>query len=368
MAQENYYPNQWGGGPGVGRIDTTAGTGSDPELGRFTFTPGADQAMILDAIKAIRAPDIQAAGAAASGASSTGGPAGSAAAGGAAGSGGPFGSLLRQYGLEELVPMVDAWIRQGLTWAEIESQLLDTSTSAGKVVDRLYPEIRERRDAGLSPVSIQQIQSYRSTLNQLVSARGLAEAFPDIKETARRWIVGDKGLDEMAERLDLLEGNVARQIAGDPSVQAELEAWERYYGVKPSLGNLVAMVINPKEAAPALARRFSSVRFDVEAGRAGFGDLDRGEAERLSDLGVDAARSGEQFGALVRSRELFEALDRGEEAIDRGAQLDAAFSNKEAAKRRIEDKARRRVAQSQGGGRLATSRRGFGGLATASDT
>jgi hypothetical protein len=277
-------------------------------------------------------------------------------------------NLLRQYGLEELIPLVDQWVRGGMSWPEVEAQLRDPSTSAGQVFDRHFPEVRQRREANLAPMSVAQIQSYRTTLNQLVSARGLSEAFPDIKETARQWIVGDKGLDEMAERLDMLEGNVARQIAGDPNVQAELEAWERYYGVRPTLGNLVAMAINPAEATPALARRFASVRFDQEAGRAGFGDLDRGEAERLTDLGVDASRSGEQFGALVRSRELFGALDRGEDNIDRATQLDAAFSNSEAAKRRIEDRARRRVAQSQAGGSLATSRRGFGGLATSSDT
>lgn len=285
-------------------------------------------------------------------------------------------NLLRQYGLEELIPRVDRWVRDGLTWPEIEARLNDPSSDAGQVVDRLYPELREYREnptnSGLPPINIATVQTYRQTLGRFVNERGYSAAFPTpdaVREAARRWIVAGKGMDEMARRFDILEQNAVVMAQTDPTLQAQLDAWERFYGQKPTTGDLVSMALNPSEAAPVIERRFASVRFDREAGLAGFGDLDREEAERLSDLGVDAARSGQTFGALAANRELFNPLDRGEDAITRQEQMDAGFTNSAAAKKRIEDRARRRTARFEGGGSLATSRDGaFGGLATSSDT
>jgi len=278
-----------------------------------------------------------------------------------------FTGYLRAMGLDELERFVDNWTRQGLTWPEIQMLLEDPKTEPGQVVDRIYPELREYRtnNPGFPPISIGAIQEYRQDLSQMVQQRGLAEAFGNVNDVARKWMTapnGGKSLVEMGERLDLLQGEVAA-IATSPAVQAELEAWERFYGVRPSLSDLTALVINPDESAPRLQQKFASVRFDVAAGREGFGDLSVGEAERLANAGIDPNRSQETFGALVRNRELFGALDRGEDTIDRDTQMDAAFglSNAEAARRRIDDRARRRAARFQGGGQVASGR--FGGLA-----
>lgn len=276
--------------------------------------------------------------------------------------------ILRTLGLEELQAEVDALVRQGLTWPEIENMLNDPTSSIGRVVDRIYPELREYREAnpGMPPINIAAIQQYREGLNQMVSVRGLSEAFPDVPGTARRWITQGKSLVEIGERLDLLEGQVAG-LAANPVVQSELDAWERFYGVRPTLQNLVALTINPEESVPRLQRKFASVALDVSAGRQGFGDLAVNEAERLADAGVDVAQAGQTFGALAANRELFSPLERNEDEITRDEQLNAGFSlgNADAARRRIEQRRGQRVGRFAGGGGISTGRDGgMAGLAT----
>lgn len=284
-------------------------------------------------------------------------------------------NLLHTMGLDALTGEVDRWVRNGLSWPEIEARLMDPSTDAGEIVDQIYPELREYREnplnEGMPPINIAYVQSYRQTLNQFIQARGYEAAFPtaaSVNEAARRWITGGKSMVEMQERFDLLESNAVFEAQTNPEIALQLEAWQRWYGQAPTTGDLVALALNPEEATPLITKRFAAVRFDREAGIAGFGDLSQEEGERLADLGVDAAQSGQGFGALARNRELFDPLDAGEDAISRQDQLDAAFTNSSAAQRRIADRAARRAAAFQGGGRLATSRGGgFGGLSTRND-
>lgn len=273
---------------------------------------------------------------------------------------------LREMGMEGVESEVDRLVRRGMSWPEIQLLLEDRTSTLGRQVERLYPEYFDYRDAnqGGPPITIAAIQQYRQQARQLIDNRGLGEAFPDVNAQVRKWIVGGVDLEEVGQRFDLLEG----YVAASPGTWADAEAWTRFYGVAPTLGQLTAMAINPQEALPRLQRQFASVRLDVEAGRAGFGDLSVNEAESIAETG--ATDAAQRFGALAASKELFSPLDRGEDEITRQEQISAGFGlqNADAARRRIEQRAARRTARFQGGGALATSRSGFGGLSTSSDT
>lgn len=273
-------------------------------------------------------------------------------------------SLLRQYGLDELIPMVDTWVRQGMSWPEIEGQLMDIATPAGKVVDRLYPEIRLRRDAGRAPVSIADIQSYRTRAREMLGAMGVPEGFFDDTSDFTDFIVNDISLTELRDRAGEYEVYGQQLSQGNA---AELEAFERMYGVKPTAFEVAALALDPAKALPAIQRKFRSVGLDVQAGRAGFGDLSRTEAERLVDVGVTDEQANQGFGTLAASQELFDPLPGlAEAAIGRQEQLGAAFEGDAAARRRIERRARGRAARFQGGGGFASGREGFEGVGSAS--
>lgn len=274
--------------------------------------------------------------------------------------------ILRQSGLDELVPLVDRWMVRGMSWPEIEAELMDYTTDAGKVVDRLYPEIRGRRENGKTPMSIAEIQAYRRDAEQLVAMKGLTDAFPNLRDEVREWLVEDKSLVEQKARLDLIEDQVAGLIANEPRVKADLEAWQRYYGTAPTVQDLVAVAINA-DALPTVERRVRTVALDVAAGRAGYGDLSLDEANRLVNYDVDPSQADQQFANLAGMRELWSGLP-GENAtaITREEQLDAAFGGNEFARRRIARRQRERSLQGQSGGGFSTSQDGIAGIGSAS--
>lgn len=274
-------------------------------------------------------------------------------------------SLLSNYGLDELVPQVDAWVRQGLSWPEIEVQLRDPSTAPGKVVDRLYPEIQLRNKKGLAPMAIDQIQRFRTDARQMMRASGVPEGFYDSNEDFTNMIVGDVSPTELRDRIAEYEDFGAQIAAG---AGGELDLFERAYGVKPTAIQLAALVTNPDKALPGLRRQFSAVRLDVASGRAGFGDLNGGEAERLADVGVTEQQAVAGFGQLQQSQQLFGALpgqERGEDAITRQEQLGAAFEGNAQAQQKIQNRAERRKAMFGGGGAFAEGKGGFAGLGKA---
>lgn len=277
-----------------------------------------------------------------------------------------FLGYLSSLGLDELRSFVDSWVRKGMTWAEIQMMLEDPNTQPGRVVDRLYPELREVREAGKPPVSIADIQNARLMTQQGLHERGLS-SYVDVKKLAHDWIVGEVSVAEGLDRVDAVAEEALAFAREDPATKAELEGWERFYGVAPTAAEILGMALKPDIATADVKRRAEAVRLDREAGRAGFGDLSQTEAERLVDLGAASRQAGATFGALTANRELFSALDAGEDVISREDQLAAGFTNSAAAQKRIEDRRRRRVAGFQGGGGLAATRSGFGGLATSSD-
>lgn len=279
----------------------------------------------------------------------------SASSGGGAGA--SIINTLRQNGLEDLIPLVDAWVRDGLTWPEIEAQLYDPSSAAGRVVDTKYPEIRLRREAGRAPMSIGQIREFRDTTRQLFRAAGLPEGFYDQPQDFTNFIVNDVSLQELNERIT---NGYVRVASAPPEVRNELE---RLYGI--DAGHLAAFFLDETKAVPLIQQRVAAAEIGGASQLSGFGNLSVTEAESLAQRGVSQSQAAQQFGSLAAAAELFKPLDAGEDQITREEQL-STFDNNAAAQRRIQERARRRQAQFEGGSSFATSRSGYSGLSTAS--
>lgn len=267
-------------------------------------------------------------------------------------------ATLGEYGLESLAE----W-----AWNEFK---------AGSPIEQIMLEIRNRpeyeaRFPGLKPlrskgraISEREYIGIERTITQVFQANGLPLEVFGTRDFIGRIIANETSPAEVADRVGLLEADIGRFTA-DPGVQQELEAFERFYGVRPTFGDLAALALNTDEALPVLQRKFTAVRNERAAGRAGYGDLTRTEAERLADLGVNEQQATEGFGALAATREVFDilpGLEGSEERISREEQLGAAFEGNTLARQRIERKRRQRQAQFQGGGGFAGSQSGFGGL------
>lgn len=200
--------------------------------------------------------------------------------------------------------------------------------------------------------------SVERSYSQVLRAAGLPSGFYDSPDDFARLIGGEVSASELADRVQAYT-----QVAFEspPEVRDQLQ---RLYGIGP--GELTAYFIDPERALPIIRQQARAAQLSGAASASGFGALERGEAERLAQLGVTDQQAREGFGALVDARELFAPLDAGEGAIGRGEQIGGALGGDSVARRKIEERRRRRQAQFEGGGGYASSKSGFSGIGSAS--
>lgn len=274
--------------------------------------------------------------------------------------------LLRQYGLQDLSNYVDRWVRDGLTWPEIEAQLYDPKSAAGKIVDKVYPELRLRAEQGLEPINIAQVQQYRSTTRQLVDRLGFGDAITDVNALARDYIVNNKSLEELQGRLTEIGDYTDAVFNTNPVAKAKLDELEAYYGVRPDRGSLIAFALNDSFTEAELHKRLGAAAAGAAARTSGFGAIGREQAETLGALGVDEAAAREGFGQLAGLRGATGSLlGQDVDVVSDTDQIGAAFGGNEFARRRIARRQREQQGYFSGGGGFAQTRTGFGGVGTA---
>lgn len=268
-----------------------------------------------------------------------------------------FRSFLDQYGLGELAPQIDRWIRDGLTWDQVWVQLMDPSTKPGQVVDRIYPELRLTRENGQAPVTIGQVVEWRDNARTLLRNADFPETFYDDPTDFTPWIVAGVHIPEFQER-------VGMAVDWGKNVPAETRSQlSEIYGV--TEGGIAAYVLDPQKALSALKKQQAAAALSGAAVRSGFGGLTALEAERLASLGVTDAQAEQGFGAIGQSRENLNPLAGQQgESISRDVQVGAVAGDLAAV-----EKIRRAGAQQRGAfggsGGFSESREGLSGLGSA---
>jgi len=292
----------------------------------------------------------------------TGGPGGGP--GGAAG-GGPnkaltegqrdsyvrLNAVLGDYGLASLGNMVQQWLVQGLSEDEIAQRMRDTSEFKTR-----FPAIEARKKAGLSAISPGEYVAYERNARQLMRAAGLPQGFYDGDEDFTRLLTNDLSLSELGDRVALAANASFRMPKEDRDALTR-------FGMSP--GDITAYWLDPDVAQPVLERKYAAAQLAGASSRATYATLDETTATGLATLGVTAAEGEAGFTSLANQRELFSAMDSGEDNIDQGTQLDAQFRGDSNARRRVEQRARRRSATFEGGGGFASSQGGLVGLGDA---
>lgn len=260
--------------------------------------------------------------------------------------------LLSSYGLGELSNWAYEQVIAGNSPAMVRQLLWEQPA-----FKRRFKVIFDRRDRGLPPISVDEVLDYERSARQLFQAAGLPPGFYDSPDDFYSFLVNDVSLSELNSRVEIARDYVYRS---DPTVRQEAR---RLYGL--TEGQEIAYVLDRSRALPLIQSQFLAAQNAGASLRSGYGQLNRTEAERLAALGIDPNRAEQGFGALVASRQLFQALPGLEEAEDditREDQLGAAFGGNAKARERLERRGESRVAAFRGGGGFVTDREGFAGL------
>lgn len=268
-------------------------------------------------------------------------------------------NTLNQYGLSDLVPLVDQWVRDGLSWPEIEGMLRDPKSTPGKVFDAMYPEIRLRTEAGLQPLSVTQIQQYRTDAKALMRAAGLPSGFYDSKEDFTTLLVGDVSVSELNERIN--QGFV--QVAQAP--KEVRESFGEFFGVNGDAA-LAAYFLDADRAIPVLAEEVEVAKIGGASKAFGY-NLNVGRARQVAGTNVSYEQARNTFSGLRTMDGLFEEtiteatnFTAEQEGVDAAFGLDAGDAD-----RKLKDRLGQRVAAGSGVGSAASGDRGVFGLGTA---
>lgn len=256
--------------------------------------------------------------------------------------------VLSDYGLGDLADFVKQQLIEGRSEAEITQAMRETDT-----FKKRFPAIAERQKLGLPAISPGEYVAYERTARQMMRAAGLPEGFFDSNSDFTDFLVKDLSVKELGDRV---AGAAHAMYATDPTDQAE---WRRLgFGD----GDIAALWLNPDVAQPLLEKRTAAAQISGTAVRAGFGGLSADEALGFAGQGVSEQQAQQGFGQLAHDRELFGALDSGEDTISRQEQLAAGVGGNAQAQARIEQRARRRKAAFSGGGGFAGGQAGLSGL------
>lgn len=257
-------------------------------------------------------------------------------------------SVLSEYGLESLADFVWQQILAGKSEIEVLQDLRNTPEFKTR-----FPAIEARTKAGMPPLSPGEYVAYERQARQIMRAAGLPESFYDTNDDFTRYLTRDVSLSELNDRIQLGRKAMFEQP------REVIDTLMRDYGA--TEGELTALFLDPDRALPLVEKQWRAAQIGGAGARTGFGST-RAENERLADLGISAEQAQQGFGLLGESRELFQSLDGGEDVIDREEQLGAAFEDNPNARRRIEQRRRRRIGAFEAGGSFATSQTGVSGL------
>lgn len=252
---------------------------------------------------------------------------------------------LRAYGLEGLTEFVRSMV--------FDEDILDQNILVGKIRETEQYKERfkgnaARRAAGLNALSEGEYLALENQYRSLFRNSGLPTDFFTDKDTTDMLISNDVSIAEVAERVNQGYEAVAN---ADPEVISEMR---RLYGIDD--GGLAAYFLDPEKTTPLLIRQARSAEISGQAAQEGY-RLDVATAEQLARQGVSGEQAQAGFQAMTQLGEVFQTTAEEAQAGERGfgqqEQIGAVFGTSAAAQQRLRQRARRRQAQFEAGGRFA---------------
>jgi hypothetical protein len=258
--------------------------------------------------------------------------------------------LLRRYGLGSLAKWAWDQMKEGHSTERIIQDLRDTDEYKTR-----FKGLSIRQKKGYNAMSEEEYLTYETQVRQMMRAAGLPKGFYDDPDDFAKLIGNDVSVAEMQARI--MDGYQAASQAPQ-DVRRRLRDM---YGI--NQGSLAAYFLDPNRALPVIERQWQAAQISATAGRTGYGQLGRRQAEGLAALGVDPDQAQQGFGELAESRELFTRLP-GENAdrITRDEQVAAMFAGDTDAMGKIRRRAESRVTRGSGGQGFGLTGGGVAGL------
>ena len=252
---------------------------------------------------------------------------------------------LSQYDLQGLDEFVyDLVFRQNIvSEAQLKTKIRDT-----EVYRERFRGNEERRAAGLNVYSEDRYIELENQYRYYRGLSGMPEGFYDSNADIANFIANDVSPDEYYARIN--EGYSAVRNA-DPEVVGELQ---RLYGVNES--DLAQFFLDPERTRERLKQQAQTAIIAGEARQSGV-DIGLAQAEELQRQGITQREAQQGFQAIEQSQELFQATTEEQQAgmagLSQEEQIAGVFGTSGAAQQRLRQRARRRQAQFEQGGRFA---------------
>ncbi len=205
--------------------------------------------------------------------------------------------LLQGFGLADLTSWAVSLLNNGATsQAQIEIELEDQPAFRER-----FGAIFARREAGLSPVSVEEVLYFEKQVGELESFYG----FPAGTLDAQDFLAEDRSYNE-------IQATVAAEVQfrqSDPDTQRYAQ---QFYGIGATQGEVIGAIINSDIGVPALQQRLQAAAVAGEASAQGFGELTAAEAEDLVSRGIDEKTAAQTFNLLSRSEQLTRDFSRSQ--------------------------------------------------------
>ena len=270
-------------------------------------------------------------------------------------------ALLTEYGLEDLIGIVDGWIRGGLSLEEAMLQLRNPASDAGKIFDARFPAIQLRRKDGLAPLSPGEYVAYERRARQIMESAGLPKGFYDSRDDFTGFLVRDWSTEELSARVT--EGFV--EVANAP---AEVrDAFGQFFGASGDAA-LASYFLDPGKSLPVLSEIVNTAKVGGAGRQYGF-HVNADKARQVAQTGATFAQARAGFSTLSEMGSLFdETVGEGignDLAAEREG-VDAVFGTDQGqAKKKVLGRLDERVAAMSGAGGGAANESGAFGLGSA---
>lgn len=203
--------------------------------------------------------------------------------------------LLNEWGLGELSGLARQLIGEGAGEAKVVDQIRRTP----QYQDRYRAKV-ERERLGLPPISEAQVIEYEGNARRIFQALGVPKSAltKDITDGA---LINDVDIEEFGKRTQM---HFTRLVYADPETQQQYRQLYQQ-GITP--GEIVGMMLNPKNTMPELESKLAAAEIGGAAQRGGF-TLGRTTVEGFAKAGIDKGTANRVFGVLAQNRTLLEQL------------------------------------------------------------
>lgn len=264
-------------------------------------------------------------------------------------------SVLDRYGLGDL--MTDVWglYTRETIGANTDIDTIGSALANTEVYKRRFPANAQRRAQGLPELSVSEYIGMERGYKNAMQGSGLPAGFFDSPDDFSNFIARDVSPAEVQERVN--QGFRAVNDA-NPEVVKQMK---ELYGVDE--GGIAAYFLDPERATPVLTRQARAAQIAAQSRLQNVGQLSTQQAEDLARMDVTEREARAGFASIAAQEQLTQPLLGEEGIITREEQISAQFAQNEAARQRIETRARRRQAEFQAGGTVVGGTQGVSGLA-----